>query len=181
MLTVFTDYRPLSAPIKGPRYIIAQPNHSASWQANKQILLVFGLFLGLVATAFTLIGAWILLPFAGIEITALGSALYISCRRSKQRHVIRFDGSQLIIEKGLRQAERRWVFDKQAVSLVVTRNQHPWDPLRIRLCNKNHDGYGELIAIGDFLNREDSKKLLALLRAQGLTVSSDSLWGNTAI
>ena len=166
------------------RCIIAQPNQSASWQSNKRILLGIGILSGLVATACGLLGAWLILPFAGIEITALGSALYIVCRRLNVRHVLRFCDDQLIIEKGRGQPQQRWQLDKHSTSIFIERQLHPWDPIKISLCCRQRGPDNktriETIPIGDFLNREDSQQLLAVLREQGLMVRNDSVSGQLA-
>ncbi len=181
MITVSADNTPTAF---GPRttrarYIIAQPNQSASWQDNKCLILSVGIVTGLIATVFSFIGAWLILPFAGIEITALGGALYIVCRKLNRRHVLRFCGDQLIVEKGTGQPQQIWQLDKHSTAIFIERQRHPWDPIKISLCcHKPQDNTEQIkveqIPIGDFLNKEDSQQLLAILRAQGLMVRSDS-------
>ena len=178
MITVSADYHPAQmAPCPGAKTVIAQPNQSANWETNKQLIIGFGLFSGLVATGFSLIGAWMILPFAGLEITALGSALFIVCRRLNIRHVLYFSGDELFIEKGAKHPEQAWRLLKSDTQLIVERGNHSWDPLQISLYNSQS---GE-IAIGDFLNQDDSKELLAALKVQGLRVRSDSHWGELTL
>ena len=172
MITVSADMHP--GRNSAARYIIAQPNQSASWQSNKQLLLTVGLITGFIATLFSLMGAWLILPFAGIEITALGGALYVVCRRLNLRHVLHFSGDLLIIEKGMKQAQQRWQLHKQTTSIIVERQNHPWDPIKIYLCSRHQQDTCEQIAVGDFLNSEDSQQLLRILRQQGVAVGTDS-------
>lgn len=174
VITESTDYCPArTTPSLSGRSVIAQPNQSADWNTNKQLLLGFSLFSGVIATAFSLIGAWMILPFAGLEITALGGALYIVCRQLNQRHILYFADDLLIIEKGTRFPQRAWQLPRQYTFIGVERQTHPWDPLRLTLyCHRQ--GHCEAISIGEFLNREDSHHLLAALRRQGLTVRNDS-------
>lgn len=174
MITVCADYIPAKvAPAPGASSVIARPNQSSNWEANKQLLLGVGVLSGLVATGFSLIGAWMVLPFAGLEFTALGGALYVVCRKLNQRHILHFSGELLVIEKGIRFPQQVWQLPKQHCFLSVERKRHPWDPIRIAVCC-HHLGHSEHIAIGDFLNREDSKELLAVLRRYGLAVRNDS-------
>lgn len=182
MITVSADYHPEKVSRReGASSIIAQPNQSADWQTNKQLLLAMGLLSGLIATGFTLIGAWVILPFAGIEITALGGALYLVCRKLNMRHVLYFSGDQLVIEKGIRCPQRVWQLPRQTTSIIVERQNHPWDPIKINLCCHNEHGAIEQISIGDFLNKEDSQLLLDALRRQGLAVRSDSNAGTVRL
>ena len=173
--------------------IIVRPNQSASWQSNKRLIVIFGLFSGLVATLFSAIGAWLILPVAGLEITALGSALYLVCRQAGLRHILHIQGQQLLLEKGHCQNLQRWQLDKANTSLYVERQQHPWDPVKISLCyrhqqqpeneySNNHQlSQLELIPIGEFLNRDDSQRLLTALRQQGLRVRNDSRNGDISL
>lgn len=174
MITISADYYPArSTPQPGARSVIARPNQSASWETNKHLLLAIGVLSGLIATAFSLIGAWMILPFAGLEITALGGALYVVCKKLNQRHILHFSGDQLVIEKGMRFPQRTWVLPKPHCFISVDRHRHPWDPINITLCC-HRGGHSENITIGEFLNREDSDRLLTVLREQGLAVRNDS-------
>ena len=68
--------------------IVAEPNRSASWRANLQVLVALSILSLGIAGGFAAVGAWPVLPFAGIEITALGCALYYVSWKLRYRHVI---------------------------------------------------------------------------------------------
>lgn len=149
--------------------LIAQPNRSASWRLNKLIITMFAIWWTLIAGFFVYLGLWPIAPFAGLEVGGLALALYYVCWKLQQRHVLRFRAQQLIVEKGAYYPRFTWRFARDAVSLSVEVQHHPWDPLKMFLCDGN-----EQIPLGNFLNRDDSKTLLALLRAQGLRVRNYS-------
>src|SRR6185312_12265693 len=90
--------------------LIAQPNRSASWRVNKIVIAAFALWLGLIATFFGVIGLWPIIPFAGLEVAALGAALYYVCWKLQQRHVLRFRENRLILEKGFYYPRFTWRF-----------------------------------------------------------------------
>lgn len=174
MITISADYYPARVdPRPDARSVIARPNQSASWEANKHLLLGVGVLSGVIATAFSMIGAWMILPFAGLEITALSGALYVVCKKLNQRHILHFSGDQLIIEKGMRFPQKTWTLPKPHCFISVERCRHPWDPIRITLCC-HRGGHNETISIGEFLNRDDSDRLLSVLREHGLPVRNDS-------
>jgi uncharacterized membrane protein len=139
--------------------IVAEPNRSASWQANKIVLIAMCTLSGLIAAGFAAIGAWPILPFAGLEMAALGSALYYVCWKLRYRQVITLEANTVRIQKGYYHPKQEWRFDTDKTALSVTPETHPWDGPRISLYSA-----GEEIALGEFLNREDSLKLLELLR-----------------
>jgi uncharacterized membrane protein len=148
--------------------IIARPNQSATWSANKLLLIALAIPSLGIAAAFALIGAWPILPIAGLEIAALGTALYRVSWKLQYRHIITLSDHQVRIDKGYYLPRRSWRFARENTSISVDREQHPWDGPAICL----HDRL-ERVSVGEFLNREDCLQLLALLRRE-LRVRSDS-------
>ncbi len=149
--------------------LIAQPNRSASWRLNKIVIAAFAVWIGIIATAFAAIGLWPIIPFAGLEVAALAGALYYVCWKLQQRHVLRVRNDRLTLEKGAYYPRFTWRFGLDTVSLSVEVQRHPWDPLKIFLCSRD-----EQIPLGNFLNKDDSKKLLDLLKQIGLRVRNYS-------
>jgi uncharacterized membrane protein len=149
--------------------LIAQPNHSASWRANKLVIVMIACWWSAIAGVFFARGLWPILPFVGIEIGGLALALYYVCWKLQQRHVVRFETYQLILQKGAYYPRLSWQFARDSVSLSIEVQSHPWDPLKIFLCSPDQQ-----IPLGNFLNKDDSKQLLALLRQQGLRVRNHS-------
>ena len=149
--------------------LVVQPNRSASWRLNKFVIGAFALWWTLAASFFIARGLWPIVPFAGLEIVGLAAALYYVCWKLQQRHVLRFGDSGLTLQKGAYYARASWHFPRGAASLSVEVQPHPWDPLRIFLCDRER-----AIPIGNFLNKDDSRKLLRLLREQGLNVRNFS-------
>lgn len=149
--------------------LIAQPNRSASWQLNKLIIAAFALWWTLIVSFFVFKGLWPIIPFAGIEVGGLAIALYYVCWKLQQRHVLHFLDGEVVLEKGAYYPRLAWRFARDAVSLSVEVQPHPWDPLKIFLCSSE-----QAIPIGNFLNKDDSKALLKLLREQGLAVRNFS-------
>ena len=144
----------------GADLIVAEPNRSASWETNKILLIAMCCLSGGIALAFSLVlGAWPILPFAGLEMLALGSALYYVCWKLRYRHVITLEADTVRIQKGHYYPRQQWEIDVDDAALSVTPESHPWDAPKLSLFSK-----GEEISLGEFLNREDALELLALLR-----------------
>lgn len=156
--------------------IIAQPNRSATWRQNKILIAALAVWCLLIATGFALAGAWVILPFAGIELLAVASGLYYVSWKLSHRHVISFEGGNVRIEKGVYFPKQIWNFPRDTFSISVERQRHPWDPLKISLC-----GPVEQVYVGDFLNKDESKALLTSLREQGVPVHNDSVSGDLDI
>jgi uncharacterized membrane protein len=141
--------------------IIARPNQSASWRAN--LLLLFALSLPVLAIAviFALLGAWLILPFAGAEMLALGAGLHYANRKQQFQQVITVSEDSVCIDQGRRTPSERWEFSRQNSGLTITNEQHPWDGPALCVHDRN-----DRVTLGDFLNREDSLELMALLQSE---------------
>ena len=53
------------------------PNRSATWQQTKHLIAAFALFISSIAIAWSLAGAWVILPFAGLEVGLLTLIMYL--------------------------------------------------------------------------------------------------------
>lgn len=149
--------------------IVLEPNRSASWRTNKLLICLLAGWSGAVALFFLALGLWPVLPFLGLEVAAVAAGLYAVCWKLQQRQVLSLRGELLLLEKGHYQPCLSWQLPRQRASLSVELPHHPWDPLRIFIC-----GAGEQVPIGDFLNKEESRQLLQMLKEQGLRVRNYS-------
>lgn len=141
--------------------IIARPDQSATWSTNVLLLLALAVPVLVIAAVFALLGAWLILPFAGLELLALAAALYHVNWKQQYRQVITFSADSVWIDKGHYAPRQRWRFPRQNTGLTITAEYHPWD--RPELCVHDRN---ESVTLGEFLNREDSLKLIDLLQQE---------------
>lgn len=156
MLTVISSTRTPTRVM-----IIARPNQSADWNTNVSVLLALAIPLMSISMFFALMGAWVILPFAGLEMLALGIALYRVNYKLQYRQVITVSDDNVCIDKGYHTPREHWQLARQNSGLTVTAQQHPWDAPQ--LCVHDCNVY---ITLGEFLNREESLKLLTLLQQE---------------
>ena len=107
---------------------------------------------GGIATIFYFFGAALILPFAGLELTLLFIAFYLSFRWSSKKEKIYISHEIVKIEKGINKAEYLWEEFRTFTSFQVKRNKDK--SIRMSFRSK-----GEDVFVGDFLN-EDDKILL---------------------
>lgn len=88
--------------------IVIAPNASLSWrQAVWFMLGISAISLG-IGMAFAVLGFWVILPFAGLELAALGAGLYVSLRNNAAREVVTVTQDRVCVETGrVDQPERR--------------------------------------------------------------------------
>ena len=146
----------------GPETVILiKPNHSASWRQNLWLLAALAVPSLGAGVAFALLGAWPILPFASIELVALGGALYWVNWKLEYRHVIRFTDESVVIEKGYFIPKRSWHFLREEAALRISTEAHPWQGPELSV----HDQQTET-RVGDFLNRDETLELLNVLKQQ---------------
>jgi len=122
------------------------------------LCLVFGslaLFLILVAAAFAVAGVWLIIPFAGMEIAALGVAVWWTLRRAGDFERLAFDGDRILLEIRERGLSRRFEFNRCWVRLVTGSA----GAVSLR-------SHGREIAIGRFCGEESRQELAREVRSR---------------
>ena len=105
-----------------------------------------------IATIFYFVGAALILPFAGLELSILFIAFYLSFRWSSKKEKIYISQDIVRIEKGTKKAEYSWEEFRTFTTFQIKKNKDKTSRLSFR--SKGKDVY-----VGDFLN-EDDKNLL---------------------
>ena len=86
------------------------------------LLWVYGLIAAVtlgIAAVFAALGAWVILPFAGIEVVALGIAFALNGRHAADYERIRLDGDSLTVEVCESDSVRRHEFNPARASVMV--------------------------------------------------------------
>lgn len=118
--------------------------------------LVFGslaLFLTLVAVGFAIAGAWLVIPFAGLEIAGLGFAAWWTAKRSGDFERLAFDGDRVLVEIREQGQSRQFEFNRCWVRLVS--GKAGMFTLR---------SHGREVAIGRFCGEQSRQALARELR-----------------
>jgi uncharacterized membrane protein len=139
---------------------VARRNRSIS---QTGLLLSFGslmLIVLAIATGFALLGAWLVLPFAGIEIAVLGAALTWVTRHAFDYESICFNGGMLEVEIADGDGLVRRKFNPAWASLVVENRG-----AATRIAVRSH---GSELEIGRHLNAEARRSLARELGTLGL-------------
>lgn len=139
--------------------IVLSPNCSISWRE----LVLFYLATCLIALAvglfFTLQGLWLVLPFSGLEMLALGAGLYVTSRKVYRKEVITLDAEHTRIEKGVQRVDQSWEFKTPWVRVIdeLPDKRRPRRRLAISM-------YGESVEVGSFLANSEKEALAFQLK-----------------
>ena len=139
--------------IKNSNYLISLSPNSSLVGVYRVIFLASITFVcGGIAITFYFVGASLILPFAGIELTVLFIAFYLSFKWSSKKEKIYISQETVKIEKGINRAEYLWEEFRTFTSFQIKKEKDK--ALRLSFKSKGQDVY-----FGDFLN-EDDKNLL---------------------
>ena len=137
------------------RRFLIRPNCSLRWRDMVRFYLAMVAVSFGIAIAFSLQGAWLVLPFAGLEMALLGCALYAVARRAYRWQVISVHSDRIdITEHGSRQ-ERLESFQRAWARVRLQPAAIQGHPSRLTI-----GSHGRRVEIGDCLS-EDDKKYLA--------------------
>lgn len=132
------------------RRFIIRPNCSLPWRDAVRFYAGMVVVSFSIAIAFAWHGAWLILPFAGLEMLVLGIALYVVARRSSswQEISIKADRIQVIEHDSRRLQEqsfqRAWA---QVIHEDAANKNHP-----SRLSIRSH---GRSVEVGACLNEKE--------------------------
>ena len=132
--------------------ISLSPNSSLVGIYRIIFLVSITLVCGGIGVIFYFLGAALILPFAGLELSILFVAFYLSFKWSSKKEKIYISQDIVKVERGINKAEYSW---KEFRTFTYFKKKKEKDKT-IRLSFRSK---GEDIFIGEFLN-EDDKKIL---------------------
>jgi uncharacterized membrane protein len=112
-----------------------------------------------VATFWTVLGYWPVLPFAGLEMLALGWALKLSMDRRKHRQTITLTPAEVAIESAFEREVRQVVFPRYWAQVRIRAGLSPLHPSRLTI-----ESHGRRCEVGSFLNEQERLGLAHRLR-----------------
>jgi uncharacterized membrane protein len=133
--------------------IISKPNSSLNSTARVKIFLLLAIIPILVGIGFTIIGLWVIFPFVGLELLALGCGFYYFTKHAGDFESISIEGDKLVVEKHNKSQTTQFEFNAYWAKLIL--NNAPNGNLHIFLRNRGKD-----LEIGCFMN-DDQRHALA--------------------
>lgn len=146
--------------------IICRPNKSLSWQHAKGFLLIVTLWCTGIATGCLIIGAWPVVPFMGLEIVALGIALYYVQWKLSHQEVLSVNEATVSFQCGQQWPKLHYEWPRDQLRILIQEASNHQLP-SIKLTTANHRKTQRL---GQQLNGDDLTVLIQLLRASSLRV-----------
>ena len=150
--------------------ILIKPNRSMT--ANGMMLFVFlvGVAVFLVTLRFVLLGAWVVLPFAALEVVLLAAGFWLFERASRYRETVRLTQTRFsIVQEGVN-GRRSWDFNPHWVRVNLLLDPSDWYPSKLLI--KSHD---QQVEIGACLTNQERDELSQALMKKLLPPQLDKV------
>jgi uncharacterized membrane protein len=112
-----------------------------------------------IASIFAFQGAWLIMPFAGLEMLVLGGALYAVARRGCSWQTISIKGDSVDIAEGCSNTGRQQTFRRAWAQVDIQPARIKGHPARLVI--RSH---GRTVEIGSYLNEAEKERLARELR-----------------
>ena len=144
------------------------PNRSASWYETKWLIAAFALFISTIAIAWALVGAWLILPFAGVEVLLLALLMHYVSSLTYQWETVEINTTTVIITSSTQHAR---TLLRASTYVDFTNEPDSWLLPKTILYDDEH-----AVEIGHFLNESDRDLLKQSLINAGLIVCQRQWW-----
>ena len=147
------------------------PNRSLTWTEAKWIMAIMVAVVMIIAIAWTFVGAWIVLPFAGVEVGLFVLLMYKVTRSTYLKQIVTFDDEQIRVEMGINRRLSSQTIPRLGTDIFYSETDRNWTTPKITL----HNGSTRL-QIGEFLNSEDMALLRESLEELGFPICREHWW-----
>jgi len=151
--------------------ITLSPNRSATWKHTKIVIAAMVFIVMVIALAWSFMGAWLVLPFAGLEVGLFALLMYKVSRFTYSKQVIRIGSKSVTIEWGMKMIEQRQEFSREDLYVYYWEADEGWHLPRISISQAQRK-----LEIGTFLNQADREILKSKLEEAGLVVCRNKWW-----
>jgi uncharacterized membrane protein len=134
-----------------------KPNCALSAASKQKVVIFLTVIPCVIGVAFCFLGAWLVLPFVGLEIAALAYAFYYVNQHETDYESISIDADSLMVERCVGENVSQQVINPYWVKVV----QHELPNGELHLYLQSH---GKEIEIGRYLTRKQRELLAGQLK-----------------
>ncbi len=144
-----------------PCCFVIQAQRSLSWRGNLHFLGAMATVSMAVAGMAAWMGAWPVIPFAGLEIVALGVCIYLCARRGEEREVVTIHDQIVEVQRGIHAPRETESLPRGWTRVCLEEGEAgEWGSTRLSL-----RAHGRDVTLGASLNNEQRARLAVSLRA----------------
>lgn len=139
-------------------HILLRPNRSLTTKGMLALFGVFALIAAIIATGFALAGAWLVAPFAGLEVAVAGMVLYLLYRHAGDYERIDIEKRHVRIVQRRGKAEARHDFERYWAQARLARGTG------LRPSRLSIGSHGRFVEVGATLEEDARRELAQRLR-----------------
>lgn len=140
---------------------VLRSNYTFPWRTAVTFFSGISLVSLSISAGCVLAGAWPVLPFAGLELGALGAALYVTGRRARLREVITIHGGVVEVQRGHGRPAHSHRFQRGWARVQLEHAGIEGHPARLVISS-----HGRQIEIGHQLTESERRQLARELAGQ---------------
>jgi uncharacterized membrane protein len=148
----------LREPLGDGQRITLLPQRSLTWRQAKWLFAGFACCMAISSVYWVAKGAWLVVPFFGLELIVLGLGLYLCARAGARREVIEIDGPSLRLSWGRSAPEGELVLPRHWSRAVLSTDPSGWYPSRLALV-----AHGRRVALAEGLSEAERRDVAAEL------------------
>jgi uncharacterized membrane protein len=148
----------VKTPSKPDIDLTLKRNCSITPHALARMMILLAVFSLGIGAGFAVLGLWMVLPFAGLEVAALAVAFVLHARHAADYERIRTDGERVLVE--VREGDTTWTCELERRWLHVNERREGRD-LRVALAAR-----GTEIEVGRHMDAARRRELATALRRQ---------------
>lgn len=137
--------------------VTARPNSSLTARETGMVVAGIGLVSLIVALGFSMAGAWLVFPFAGLELLLVAGAFYYITCHAGDYESITIQGDHLAVEKRSHKNTSRIMFHRYWAQVELVAISGGEQRLRLR-------SHGKEVEFGRFMNHEQQQALAQQLK-----------------
>jgi uncharacterized membrane protein len=134
-----------------------KPNSALSAVSKQKVIMLLTAIPCAIGVAFCFLGAWLVLPFVGLEVVALAYAFYYVNQHEADYESISIDRDNLVVERCIGEKVTQQVINPYWVKVI----QHELPNGELHLYLQSH---GKVIEVGSFLTRKQRELLARQLK-----------------
>jgi uncharacterized membrane protein len=120
-------------------HYVIRPNRSLSWRGTLIFFAVASVVTLTVAFIFALKGAWLIVPFSGLEILLLGVCLYQCARKNAECEVVHIGKDFIKVERGRKQVNECVEFQRSWSRVNLTESRLNGYPSRLTISSRGRE------------------------------------------
>ena len=151
--------------------ITLSPNRSASMRQTQVVIVAVSLFVLTIGIGWSLVGGYLVLPFAGLDVGLFAYFMYKVCNQTYEKQVITIGDHHVVIETGKHCVEHTFKLDRPETFILVAEPEKPTEPIELSLSDsKSH------FELGSFLNHSDKAQARVVFKQAGLKEINAKWW-----